>query len=101
VVDQVHFVRHKGLVEGRSIRLVACEMRISRNTLSRYLGELAEPRRLERPPRPQPVWERVRERIAANPGRVTALDRREAASHRETASRDAARRGGTRSARRS
>jgi hypothetical protein len=64
-VDQVHVVRHKVLVEGRSIRSVAREMGISRNTVSRYLGERAEPRRVERAARAWPVWERVHERIAA------------------------------------
>ena len=32
-MDQVHVVRHKGLVEGRPIRQVARELGISRNTV--------------------------------------------------------------------
>lgn len=64
-MDQVHVVRHKVLVEGRSVRLVAREMGISRNTVDRYLGELAAPRRVEKARRARPVWERVHERIAA------------------------------------
>jgi transposase len=64
-VDQVHVARHKVLVEGRSVRSVAREMGISRNTVDRYLGELAAPRREEKARRPRPVWERVHDRIAA------------------------------------
>jgi transposase len=64
-VDQVHVVRHKVLVEGRSVRSVAREMGISRNTVDRYLGRLAAPKRIEKAPRPRPVWERVHGRIAA------------------------------------
>ena len=45
------------LVEGRSVRSVAREMGISRNTVDRYLGELAAPRRVEEARRPRPVWE--------------------------------------------
>ena len=64
-MDQVHVVRHKVLVEGRSVRSVAREMRISRSTVARYLGELSAPRRAEKTARGRPVWERVGERIAA------------------------------------
>ena len=64
-VDQVHVVRHKVLVEGRSVRSVAREMGISRNPVDRYVGELATPRRVEKARRPRPVWERVHHRIAA------------------------------------
>jgi transposase len=62
-VDQVHVVRHKVLVEGRSVRSVAREMGMSRNTVDRYLGELAAPRRVERARRPRPVWDRVHARV--------------------------------------
>jgi transposase len=36
-MDQVHVIRHKVLVEGHSVRRVAREMRVSRNTVRRYL----------------------------------------------------------------
>ena len=63
-MDQVHVIRHKVLVEGLSIRGVAREMRVSRNTVRKYL-KVSEPRREERHARPRPVLERVRERLEA------------------------------------
>jgi transposase len=60
---QVHVIRHKVLVEGQSIRKVAREMGISRNTVSKYL-EQSEPT-LRKKPRQQPVLERVGPRIDA------------------------------------
>jgi transposase len=36
-MDQIHVVRHKVLVKGASIRKVAKEMGIARNTVRRYL----------------------------------------------------------------
>ena len=39
-MEQVHVVRYKALVEGQSIRRVAREMEISRNTVRKYLKEL-------------------------------------------------------------
>jgi transposase len=61
-VDQVHVVRHKVLVEGRSQRQVAKELGIARDTVRKYLTE-SIPIRKETEPRPRPVWEAVRERI--------------------------------------
>lgn len=61
-MDQVHVIRHKVLVEGRSARQVAKELGISRRTVRKYLTE-AVPIRKEAQPRPRPVWERVRERV--------------------------------------
>jgi len=46
-IDQVHVIRHKVLVEGQSIRSVAREMAISRNTISKYL-KVSEPKRVVR-----------------------------------------------------
>lgn len=62
-MDQVHVIRHKVLVEGRSRRAVAREMKVSRNTVRRYL-QISEPRRIEKGPRARPVLERVAERLA-------------------------------------
>jgi len=61
-VDQVHVLRHKVLVEGRSARQVAKELGISRRTVRKYLTE-AVPIRKETQPRPRPVWEVVRARV--------------------------------------
>jgi transposase-like protein len=38
-MDQVHVIRHKVLREGASIRRVARELGLSRNTVSNYLAE--------------------------------------------------------------
>ncbi|MCA1837269.1 MAG: IS21 family transposase [Actinobacteria bacterium] len=61
-MDQVHVIRHKVLVEGQSIRAVAREMAISRNTIRKYL-KLSEPLRVERQKKPSPVSEMVAPRI--------------------------------------
>jgi transposase len=61
-VDQVHVVRHKVLVEGRSQRRVAKELGIARDTVRKYLTE-SIPIRKEAAPRPRPVWETVRDRV--------------------------------------
>ena len=61
-MDQVHVIRHKVLVEGHSIRAVARQMGISRNTVSKYL-KVSEPKRIVSQPKPSPVMERVAPRI--------------------------------------
>src|SRR5688500_10872919 len=61
-VDQVHVVRHKVLVEGRSQRQVAKELGIARDTVRKCLTE-SIPIRKEMQPRPRPVWEAVRARV--------------------------------------
>ena len=61
-MDQVHVIRHKVLVEGRSRRSVARELGVSRNTVRKYL-RVSEPRRVEREPRARPVLERVAPRL--------------------------------------
>jgi transposase len=63
-MDQVHVVRHKVLVEGVSVRRVAREMGISRNTVRRYLDQ-AEPSYGPREAQPRPVMDRVGPRIEA------------------------------------
>jgi transposase len=62
-VDQVHVVRHKVLVEGRSRRQVARELGLSRLTVRKYV-EGAIPVRKE-PVRRRPVWDRVGARVQA------------------------------------
>jgi transposase len=61
-VDQVHAIRHQVLVQGRSSRVVALELGVSRNTVRRYLKR-PEPVRVEREARPRPTWEAVRPRL--------------------------------------
>lgn len=63
-MDQVHVVRHKVLIEGRSRRAVAKELGIARDTVRKYLKE-AKPQRKETAPRIRPVWATVGPRIAA------------------------------------
>ncbi len=61
-MDQVHVIRHKVLVEGQSIRSVAREMGIGRNTIKKYL-KMSEPVRVVRQKKPSPVKERIAPRI--------------------------------------
>ena len=61
-VDQVHVLRHKVLVEGRSQRQVARELGISRLTVRKYLTQ-AMPVRRETTPRARPVWAKVVARV--------------------------------------
>lgn len=61
-MDQVHVIRHKILVEGRSARAVAKEFGISRRTVRKYLMT-SVPVRRETAPRARPVWEMVRRRV--------------------------------------
>ena len=63
-MDQVHVVRHKVLVEGVSVRRVAREMGVSRNTIRRYL-DLPAPVYGPRQAQPKPVMEMVGPRIEA------------------------------------
>lgn len=61
-MDQVHVIRHKVLREGASIRRVARELGLSRNTVSKYLEQSAPLRRTYRR-RERPVWARVQTRL--------------------------------------
>ncbi|HLG54061.1 MAG TPA: IS21 family transposase [Vicinamibacterales bacterium] len=63
-MDQVHVIRHKVLVDGRSQRQVAKEFGISRVTVRKYVEE-AVPIRKESAPRARPVWEKVSARVDA------------------------------------
>jgi transposase len=63
-VDQVHVLRHKVLVEGRSQRQVAKELGISRLTVKKYLTD-AVPIRRETAARGRPVWTKVGARLEA------------------------------------
>src|SRR5215210_37715 len=61
-MDQVHVIRHKVLIEGQSIRSVAREMGVGRNTIKKYL-KLSEPVRVGRQKKPSPVKEMIAPRI--------------------------------------
>ncbi len=61
-MDQVHVIRYKVLVEGRSRRSVALELGVSRNTVRKYL-EVSEPRRVESVARRRRVLEGVAPRL--------------------------------------
>ena len=64
-MDQVHVVRHKVLVEGRTQRAVARELGLSRTTVGKYVGQAAPARKVEAGPRSRPVWDKVAVRVAA------------------------------------
>lgn len=63
-MDQIHVIRHKVLVEGQSVRRVAREMGVSRNTVRRYVDG-AIPGERKTVERQQPVLERVRPKLEA------------------------------------
>lgn len=77
-MGQVHVIRHKVLVEGLSIRQVAREMGVSRNTVRKYLNQ-AEPVRIKGSGRRRPVMDKVAGRIEELledwEGRTTAKQR--------------------------
>jgi transposase len=64
-MDQVHVVRHKVLVEGRSQRAVARELGLARVTVRKYLDEAAPERKTAAVSRPRPVWDAVAARLHA------------------------------------
>jgi transposase len=62
-MDQVHVVRHKVLVEGRSQRAVARELGLARVTVRKYLDQAAPARSALAAPRARPVWDAVSGRV--------------------------------------
>ena len=61
-MDRIYVIRHKFHQEGLSIRQIARDLGVSRNTVRKYVGGAEEPQR-RRAPRPRPVLDDVRERI--------------------------------------
>jgi transposase len=64
-MDQVHVVRHKVLVEGRSQRAVARELGLARVTVRKYLDQAVPARTGLAAPRARPVWDQVGGRVQA------------------------------------
>ena len=64
-MDQVHVVRHKVLVEGRTQRAVARELGLSRTTVGKYIGQAAPVRKASAAPRSRPVLDKVAVRVEA------------------------------------
>ena len=62
-MDRIYVIRHKWHHEGLSIRQIARDLGVSRNTVRKYVDADGEPRRREAGKRAQPVLEEVRERI--------------------------------------
>ena len=59
----VYVIRHKHFSEGLSIRRIAREVGVSRNTVRKYLFQVSEPKRKEGSARSHPVLEKVSGRI--------------------------------------
>lgn len=64
-MDQVHVVRHKVRVEGLSIRRVARDLGVSRNTVRRYLKDETPIGQRRATVRPTPVRDAVATRVSA------------------------------------
>ena len=62
-MDRVYVIRHKWNDEGLSIRQIARDLGVSRNTVRKYVGDGGEPRRRASPQRPRPALDGVRTRI--------------------------------------
>jgi len=78
-MDQVYVIRHKYYTERLSIRLIARDLQVSRNTVRKYLFGQDEPKRAESGPRRRRIMENVAPRIEAIlqewSGRTTAKQR--------------------------
>ena len=62
-MDRAYVIKHKWHHEGLSMRQIARDLGVSRNTVRKYVDGEGEPRRREAGKRPQPVLAEVRERI--------------------------------------
>ena len=95
-MDQVHVVRHKVLVEGRTQRAVARELGLARRHGPEVPGPGGPGAEAEAAPRPRPVWDAVAGAGAGAAGRLGAMDGRQAAADGHAAARVAAWPKGTR-----
>jgi transposase len=62
-MGRVYVIRHKYFTEGLSIRRIAKELAVSRNTVRKYLFQDSEPKRKESTARARPVLQEVSVRI--------------------------------------
>ena len=62
-MDRVYVISHKWHNEGLSIRQIARDLGVSRNTVRKYVGDEEEPRGRASPRRPRPVLDGVSGRI--------------------------------------
>ena len=62
-MDLAYVIKHKWHHEGLSIRQIARDLGVSRNTVRKYVDADGEPRRREAGKRTQPVLDEIRERI--------------------------------------
>ena len=62
-MDRVYVIRHKWHQEGLSIRQIARDLGVSRNTVRKYIGDADEARQKAQSKRARPVLEDVRGRI--------------------------------------
>ena len=78
-MDQAHVIRHKHFIEGIPIRRIAREMKLSLNTVRKYLAGDGEPKREQRQERAAPLREAAARRIEGLlqewSGRTTAKQR--------------------------
>ncbi|MDE0022974.1 MAG: hypothetical protein OXP69_01035 [Spirochaetaceae bacterium] len=62
-MDRVYVIRHKWYQEGLSIRQIARDLELSRNTVRKYIGDAGESGKGARPEWSRPVLEDVKGRI--------------------------------------
>ena len=82
-MDRVYVIRHKWHQEGLSIRQIARDLEISRNTVRKYIDDAGGPRQPARSKRARPVLEKVHEADRRDPGGVEYAHHRQAARHRD------------------